>query len=243
MTTFSPGILGPIRGPGDAPPIVFWDDFIGNCGYVAGQGTQASAQGKFSELENFGDWHVTPAAGTELIVPLDNAPGGIIRITNSAADNDVLNAQMNGEAWTLDADKELVFEIRMSIADVSEADWLVGLAIEDVGILNTATDYGTTEFIGFACADSTGDIDAVTVTGTSETITDTGSDLADATMVRLGFNATSDRVLFYVDGVLKAKHTTDISGDNLTLTMEFRNDGTVADVTTDIDYIYCSRER
>ena len=237
--------LNPITQAG-APldlAIEYFDDF--DC---AGFLTNTTAEGKFSETADKGEWLVTiidgATANAETIVVADSGQGGWLVITNNAADNDAVEMQKNGEAFVVTPGKDIIFETRMRIADVSETDWEIGLCNTDVTILA-----GHNDGIYFRCPDSTGDIDMVTEDDGTETVTDTTEDLADATFRVLRFelryaNDFTGSVKFYVDGEYQGQHTANLP-DNavyLTPTVSVRNDGAVAQAMT-IDYLYAAQER
>ena len=232
-----------LEGEPHAPPLVIFDHFGDGRSFTANNAAVASAQGKFSELANMGTWLVTVTDdnpdNTEVIVTSDDEPGGVVTMTTNDADNDALSLQMNGEAWKPAEFKDIWFVCRFKITDVSECDWFLGLATTD-----TAVVAGTTNSIGFRCPDSTGDIDVVVENGTSETATDTGVDLSDATFVKVGFHVQSNDVVeFMVDDVIKVRTTDNLPEDDpLTLTMEIRNDGAAAN-TLEVDYIGCAQLR
>lgn len=232
-----------LEGTPIAPPVVFFRDFL-TAGYVV----NATESAMFSETANRGEWlvTVTDTGGDngEVIRIADAEPGGVLRLTTNDADDDLLGLQLNGEAFAITNDKPITFAIRMKGTDVSEFDWFVGLAGTDTSILA-----GTNDSIGFRCPDSTGDIDALTEDDTTETVTDTTSDLADDTFVTLAFqlSVSTDNTRwckFYVDSVIKATHKTNIpdAATALTPTIEFRNDGAAAN-TLEIDWIYVRQER
>ena len=213
-----------LEGNIGAPTVEFFDDFI--------------QRPDISETADAAAWLMTVidggAAGAESITIRDNVAGGVLRSTANAADNDGLSFQLNGTSFKVAADSRMVFAARMAVVDVSETDWFVGLAAADTAILS-----GVTESIGFRCPDSTGDIDYVVENASTETTADTGSDVADATMLTLSFEVIGNSMVkFYVNGVFKSKVTTNIpDGDDLTVTFEFRNDGAAAN-SLDMDYIY-----
>lgn len=242
-------LVRPLAGATSAqlPNLLYFDDFLVGPGYTANNATVASAQGRFSELADMGEWLVTVVDGGtdngETIGLLDSKTGGQVQFVTNDADNDLLSMQLNGEAWKLHATNVLTFEIRLHCADISEIDWFVGMSITGTGILDDGADYATSDLIGFGCGDSTGDVDAVSSKDSTETVTDTTSDLEDGTFVTLRFEATTTNVDFYVDGSLMTSIDDNIPDDeHMTPTMEFRNDGAVAQTAT-VDYILVSQAR
>jgi hypothetical protein len=246
---FMPQFNLPIEAPdkagtkGSVPQVIFFDDFTDGLGFTANNPAIASSQGKFSELANMGQWLATVVDGGsdsgEVITCTDDAHGGAVTLTTNDADNDSIECQLNGEAFALSAGRNIVFETRMKGTDVSEFDWFFGLSITDTTVMTAASDR-----IGFECADSTGDIDAISEKDAAQTTTDTTSNLADATYVvlRLEISGTSE-ARYYVDGELKATHTTNLPDDEaMTPTMCIRNDGAAAN-TMHVDYIYVAADR
>jgi len=229
------------------PNLQYFDDFLVGPGFTANNATIASAQGKFSELADHGEWLVTVVDGGadegETIGLLDSQTGGQVQFVTNDADNDLLSMQLNGEGWKLHATNRLLFEIRLHVADFSEIDWFVGMSITGTGIITDGADYATSDLVGFGCGDSTGNIDAVTSKDSTETVTDTTVDLEDGTFIVLRLEATTTNVDFYVDGTLTTSTTTNIPDDeHMTPTMEFRNDGAVAQTAT-VDYILVNQAR
>lgn len=75
------------------------------------------------------DWTVTKA-GTGAPA-LADADGGVIAITNSAADNDNFFVQKVGEAWKWEAAKKLVIMGRFKVSDATLSQLVFGLQITD----------------------------------------------------------------------------------------------------------------
>lgn len=233
-----------ITAPGEriSLPIEFFDDFLEG-GYTAG----AAAVGKFSQTADAGVWlsTVTQAGGGNATITIADGsdagrPGGALKILNDSNDNDAVELQVNGESFTLTTGLRLVFKASVKVTDVSETDWFIGVADTDTDVLGGANDS-----IGFRCPDSTGDIDVVTEDDTTETVTDTTKDLADATWVDFAFEYDgADAVRFYVNGALVATHRTNLpdTGTYLTPTIAVRNDGAVAQ-SMYVDYVYVGQER
>ncbi len=211
-----------------APDIEYMEDFFSAC---------VENGGKISETGDQAEWLLTVIDGGtdngEIVKAADDAHGGLLTLTCNDADNDALELQLNGESFALNSGKNLNFECRFAITDMSETDWFVGLAITDTDVLGAVTDS-----IGFRCPDGTGDIDTVAEMDSTETAADSGVDLVDATyvVVRVEIKGTS-RARFYVDGVEVADVTTNLPTDEaLTPTLCVRNDGAVAQTMT-VDYV------
>lgn len=248
MSNVSTIIQQLVRNPGSSivDGHLFFDDFHAG-GFSAG----AAAIGKFSQTADAGEWLTSitqGGAGNATITIEDDAAGGWLKLLNDAADNDLINCQLNGEAFKLESGKPLVAEWRLKVTDVSETDWSVGLAIADVDIGGAVTD-GFGFFGGTAAGvlDSQENIlawsgknstNTFASNSTNTTKTDTGVDIADATAVTLqvAWDGQS-KLRFYVDGALKATITSNIPDDEaLSPYFYVRNDGAVAQ-SISIDYV------
>lgn len=77
-----------------------------------------------------GNWTVTEtdAGATQAITDAD---GGVLALTNSAADNDLNQIQWAKETFRLAANKELWIKARFKVSDATQSDLLVGLYITD----------------------------------------------------------------------------------------------------------------
>lgn len=238
-------------GPSDIASVYGYHDHFITAGCMTSTPALTAVGGKFSTLADAGEWLATvtqAGAGNASITIADDDPGGWLTILNDAADNDMVEAQLNGESFKAQAGKKIIFETEIKITDVSETDFLIGL-----GITDTTPLAGWSDYFCFHCADSSGNISCATgknATGgavgsetSGSTTTDTGKDLADATAVKLRIEITGvSKVQYFVDGVLCATHTTNICDDEvLTPTFSVRNDGAVAQ-TMKINYITCVAE-
>lgn len=224
----------------------FFDDFM-VAGYCpdAALANESDPAAKFSEVADRGEWLVTRDAAPTIVVA-DDEPGGVLVITTGANAGDFVSCQLNGEAFKVAANKDIIFEARVKFDDADDTRWFIGLATTDVtgSTLGPILD-GTTERIGFQqnASDRAVDIVAVTEDNSTETTSDTGVDLEDDTFVTLTFHVKGNqRVDYYVNGNLKASHTTNIpDGDAVTLTMEVHSP--TASSTLEVDYIYAAQKR
>ena len=173
-------------------------------------------------------------AGTgDAAITSDDQAGGVLKVVTDDADNDGVQLQWNAENFKLASGKPLWFEARVKFADATQSDFLVGLGITDTTLLG-----GLSDGVYFRKDDGDANIDFVTEKNSTETATDTTADAADNTWVKLGFwfdGASS--VYAYVDGVLKATHTTNICDDEeLAVSFAYLNGAAGAD-TFYIDYV------
>src|SRR5687767_12355316 len=78
------------------------------------------------------EWTVTKiGAGTNAITP---GAGGLLLVTNAAADNDAVQYQLINETFKFVVGKKLSFKMRFKVLEVIEMDLLVGLAITDTTV-------------------------------------------------------------------------------------------------------------
>ena len=249
-------VLGPDVKPRTlAFPIVFFDDFLSPVyGKDLALDSESDPTGDFSVVADRGKWLTTLVAGsgTPAIAPVDDSPGGAVAFTTGTAALDSVINQLNGEAFKLVDGKQTVMETKLKLSTV-DTDWFVGLTAT---LVTAETD--NTDFVGFGNTDATADI--LTVTGKNAaageiadiiarsgvTATNSGSDWVADTYVTLRWEADGvNKVDFYVDGVLKATHTTDICDDvTLTPTIIVKvNAAATGAETMTMDYIYISAER
>src|SRR6185312_568221 len=84
-----------------------------------------------------GDWVVTVVgSGTAALTAGD---GGLLLVTNSAADNDAVTLQKTPAAFAMTAGKAAWFACRFNVSDATQSDVQVGLVIVDTTPLD-ATD-------------------------------------------------------------------------------------------------------
>ncbi len=170
----------------------------------------------------------------------DDAPGGEVWL--SAPGDSLANAQVNGESFQLTGGAPLQYEARLSITDADKASWFAGLAITDTSVLAAVTDA-----IGFRCPDDTGDIDFCVIQDGYIDCDDTTVNLADDTMIRLGFSAdgayTDGTVIAYINGTSFSISSTFLPHDEaLTPTFELEITDTAADAMK-LDYVKVQQAR
>ncbi|MFC1719313.1 hypothetical protein ACFL6S_37030 [Candidatus Poribacteria bacterium] len=133
---------------------------------------------------NTGDWTITTveAGSGSASEALDDAVGGVLKITNDDADDDSDQFQKVGEAFKLASGKPLYFEMRFKVSDATQSDVLVGLCITDTTLIA-----GVSDGVYFRSDDGDANLDFVTEKNTTETAADTGVDLSDDTWIAVGF--------------------------------------------------------
>jgi len=184
-----------------------------------------------------GDWTVTEtdASATQALTDGD---GGLLLITNTAADNDLVALQKKGESFRFASGKKLFFEARLKVNDATQSDLVVGLQITD------ATPLDVTDGVFFIKDDGSTSVVLRVEKNNTATATTVGT-MANDTFIRLGFYYDGDsQIQYFVDGTLGgASVTTNLPDDeDLTVSFAIQNGEAVAKTMT-VDYIFVAKER
>lgn len=194
------------------------------------------------------DWVITETgSGTRAIA---QAKGGVLVITNAAADNDHNMIQLRdvasgqvAEHWKFESGKRMYFGARFKVSDMTESDWQIGLQITDTSPIASAPSDG----VYFGKDDGDNDLDCYVI-GSS---TSTGS-LAPSSMVSLAddtwyvmefYYDGGSFITFYVDGVIVGSVDTDnMPSTELVVSFAIQN-GAGAAKSMSIDWIRVIQER
>jgi hypothetical protein len=185
--------------------------------------------------------------GTSDTAALDSTKtGGVVKFTLGSSAGEEINMQALGAGFAVDAAtaRQLWWECRIQLDDVSGAGFFVGLASNNGGEEVTMID-SLEDGLGFICATGASpDIKSIAAKGNTETQTDTGVDIADATYVVLSYHFDGTSAHFYVNGDRKVSTTSNLPNDGTILfpSIEFTAVGTDQDVTY-LDYVRCCMER
>jgi len=190
---------------------------------------------------DIGDWTLTTveAGAGDATEAIADEAGGVLLITNDAADDDSDEFQKVGEAFKLIAGKPLYFEARVKVSDAIQSDMIIGLCITDTTLLG-----GLSDGVYFIKDDGDANLDFVTEKNSTETKADTGVDLVNATYVILGFYWDgAGNVTPYVNGEAKTTHATNVPDDEeLRVSFGIKNGEAVAK-TMSVDYIKVVQKR
>lgn len=186
------------------------------------------------------NWTVTEtnSGATEAITPGD---GGLLLITNTAADDDLVSMQ-GQEVFRWASTKDLLMKVRFMVSDATQSDLLVGAAITDTSPLASLPSDG----IFFYKADgSTSLVAHIRKDGTSTTLS-LGA-MANATMAEaaLVYNAQTATWSAYFNGVRTASTTTSTNAPNdedIAVTISLQN-GEAAAKTMTVDYLMIAKQR
>lgn len=183
------------------------------------------------------DWTVTEtqAGATQA---LTNGDGGLLLLTNSAADDDLNALQKVGASFAFAAGKKLWFEARFKVSDATQSDVVVGLQVTDT------TPLDTTDGVFFLKADGSTAVSLVVEASSTATTTASVATLANDTYVRLGFYYDGDAAVYYfVNGALGGKSaTTNLPTADLRVSFGIQNGEAVAKTMT-VDYVFVAKER
>lgn len=225
--------------------------FPGGVGTVADNSPWAAFKGPlptqyhtyFEDFDTFtaAEWTITTteAGAGSASEALTDGDGGLLLVTNDAADDDADFFQKVGESFLFEAGKKLFFEARFKVSDATQSDVVFGLQITDT------TPLDVTDGVFFQKDDGDTNIDfhvEKNNTATSEAAVGT---LADDTFVKLGFYYDGvSGVYAIVDGAAVAKVATTNLPDDEALTVSFGiQNGEAAAKTMTVDYIFVAKER
>lgn len=204
----------------------------------------------FDDFDNFevDQWVVTATgAGTRAIT---TGKGGLLLLTNSAADDDNQFFQWSGDdlagaiqTFKFVAGKETFFKCRFAVSDITQSDFIIGLQIIDT------TPLAVSDGVYFRKDDGDSDLDFVVMKGSTATTTTVAGALTAATQTTLAFHyngktGAQGAIAFYVNEVLRGKSAVTNLPDTQELTISFgiQNGEAVAKTMTP-DYIFVSEER
>jgi hypothetical protein len=196
-----------------------------------------------SYMEDFdyyvaGDWTVTEtdAGATQALTDGD---GGLLLVTNTAADNDLVGIQKKGESFRFASGKKLFFEARFKVSDATQSDLAIGLQITDT------TPLDITDGVFFLKADGSTSVSFLVEKNNTATTTSAVATMADDTFITLGFNYNGGSVMEYcVNGVVAGTSAvTNLPDDeDLAISFALQNGEAVAKTMT-VDYIFVAKER
>ena len=185
-----------------------------------------------------GDWTVTET-DANATQALTDGDGGLLLITNTAADNDLVALQKKGESFLFASGKRLFFEARFKVNDATESDVVMGLRITDASPLDV------TDGVFFIKADGSTSVSLLVEKNNTATTTSSVATMADDTFITLGFAYDGASTIEYsVNGAVTGTSvTTNLPNDEvLTVSFAIQN-GAAAAKTMTIDYIFVAKER
>lgn len=197
----------------------------------------------FNDFDTYtaGDWTVTEtdAGATQALTAGD---GGLLLITNTAADNDLVALQKNPAAFTFTAGKKTFFRCRFKVSDATQSDIVFGLQVVDT------TPLDVTDGIYFLKADGAATVDFICRknASTGSTSASAVATMSNDTFIELGFYYDGQsKVAYEVNGsVLGALDASSSYLPDTTCTVSFAlQNGEAAAKTMTVDYVYVAKER
>ena len=197
----------------------------------------------FDDFDTYaaGDWTVTEtqAGATQALTAGD---GGLLLLTNSAADDDLVALQKNPAAFTFTSGKKTFFRCRFKVSDATQSDIVIGLQVVDT------TPLDVTDGVYFLKADGSTAISVVCRKNatTGSTSASSIATLANDTYIELGFAYDGEGKVFYevngnVVGSLDASSAY-LPDTDCTVSFAIQN-GEAAAKTMTVDYIFAAKER
>lgn len=194
------------------------------------------------------DWVITTteAGAGSATEALANAAGGLLVVTNDAADDDFDAFQWAGgtgavvEPFKFVDGKKLQFTTRLKLSDITQCDLMAGLWITD-----TTPIAGVTDGIFFRKSDGSTTLYLVVKKDSTETAVALDVTLVADTMVELEwYYDGGDYIVAFADGVPvgRAATTNAPNDEELALSFVIQNGEAVAKVLT-IDYVGAQQER
>lgn len=200
----------------------------------------------FDDFDDFDvlQWTLTDVGVGSLAV--GNEDGGVLVITNAAADDDHNFLQWAGvtsgatvETFLFEERKEVWVKTRFKVNDATQSDVYAGLYVTDVTPVA-----GIADGVYFRKADGETTVNLVVAKDSTETVTAVG-DLADDTYVTLAYhyNGTDEIDVFFNDARVAVSVTTNLPDDEeLAISFGIQN-GAGAAKSMNLDYLLVSKER
>ena len=182
------------------------------------------------------DWVVTEVGvATQVLTDVD---GGVLLITNAAADNDSSFSNKVGEAWTIEASRKAYFRARLAISEVIQSEFVAGLQDLDT------TPLAASDGIWFQSDDGDANLDIHAAIGGIVTEDLALAPLVDATFLSMEWYWDGlSRFYYGVNGTpLGFLEPANPVVTELTVSFGVQNGEAVAK-TMSLDYIFAAKER
>jgi hypothetical protein len=188
------------------------------------------------------DWTEVKDTGASVAIAADEIGGRVALTSAATTDNDGASIQGN-EIFRVATDRFIWFETKFQCNDADQTDLCFGMTVNFA--TNPEAMLTAADRIVFQVNDGDASILCKTEKDGTETSTDSGVDLEDATDIRLGFRVESTGVVyFYINQSLVATHTTNIPDDeNLTVAAMSVSGSASGTRATSIDYILGGQTR
>lgn len=200
----------------------------------------------FDDFDRFvaADWTITTteAGAGSATEALTDADGGVLLVTNDAADNDADFFQKVGESFKMEAGKRAFFKARFKVSDATQSDFVVGLQVTDT------TPLDATDGIYFQKDDGDANLDVYCrkdATTGSNSATAIATVVADTYLTVAWYYDGKGSLAYFVDdvqlGTLDASSTY-LPDTELTVSFGIQN-GEAAAKTMSLDFLFAAKER
>lgn len=202
----------------------------------------------FTDFDTFTatSWTITTteAGAGDATEALTDEDGGVLLVTNDAADDDADFFQKVGESFLMEAGKPAVFKARIKTSDATQSDIVIGLQVTDT------TPLSVTDGIYFLKSDGAATVDFICRKNatTGSTSASAVATMANNTWIVLGwYYDGKGNVECFVDDVKVAGGTLDASSTylpdtELSVSFGLQNGEAVAK-TLSVDYILAAKMR
>jgi hypothetical protein len=194
------------------------------------------------------DWTLTTteAGAGSATEAIGNLAGGVLVITNDAADNDADFFQSTKEVFKFVSGKALEFEARFKILEVLQCDFIMGLAITDTTPLDATDGIFFIKEDGEATFDFKVVKNSTATTKAGDATTNPAQTLVADTYIKVGFyyDGVDDNIDIFINDVRvgSAAITNAPDDEELAITFGLQNGEAVANVMS-VDYIRCIQQR
>lgn len=187
------------------------------------------------------DWTITTteAGAGDATEAITGANGGVLLLTNDAADNDNDFLQLTGETFKFIAGKKLWFKARFKVSDATQSDFIIGLQITDTAPLDV------TDGVFFSKDDGDALLDFNVEKNNTATATAGIATVVSDTYLTVAFYYDGvSSIAYYVNDVQVGTSVTTnlVDDEELTVSFGIQNGEAVAK-TMSVDYIFVSTER
>lgn len=198
----------------------------------------------FNDFDTFtaANW-VNTSVGASTVALIDGN-GGVLSLTNDAADNDLVALQLANETFKFEVGKRLFFKTKLAINDATLSSLVIGLQIRNI------TPLGVSDGVYFAKPSGAATLNFNVVKNSTATTASAIASVTADTYITLAFMYDGISKIYYAAGsdsnnptILGKSVVTNLPDDeDLTISFAIQN-GAAAIKTMVIDYIFCAKER
>jgi len=200
----------------------------------------------FDDFDNYeaDQWIVTTTGAATAAI--QNEIGGILKLTNAAADDDRIFLQWSGddasttiETFKFTSGKKLWMKARLKVSDATQSDFLVGLSITDT------TPLDVTDGVFFQKDDGDANLDFHVEKDNTATSATAIHTVVSDTYLTVGFYYNGvNKVEYFVNDIFKGSSATTNLPDDEELTISFGvQNGEASAKNCSFDYIFVAQER